>query len=169
MHWSYQCINSFLYIIYIQSLVTIDQPVCQVHFAILSVLVYLKMMMFAWDGYAKFAWGANELRPVSKIGHSASIFGQSPIGKKFNSELMVRNCLHRKRVALGTRKTTHFSQSKSVSLGTRASQVSGRFGFSPLTMGRYLWIECLPRGSSRWAAAPFQGPTLSLNYAQIKY
>ncbi len=40
----------------------------------------LQMMIFAWDGYAQFAWGANELRPSTKIGHSASIFGQSPLG-----------------------------------------------------------------------------------------
>lgn len=26
------------------------------------------MMKFAWDSYKKYAWGANELRPVSKTG-----------------------------------------------------------------------------------------------------
>lgn len=40
----------------------------------------LQMMKFAWDNYKKFAWGANELRPVSKMGHSASIFGSGRTG-----------------------------------------------------------------------------------------
>lgn len=39
-----------------------------------------EMMKFAWDMYAKYAWGENELRPVSKRGHSAGIFGTSAMG-----------------------------------------------------------------------------------------
>jgi len=39
-----------------------------------------QMMKHAWDSYKKYAWGANELRPISKRGHSASIFGQSSLG-----------------------------------------------------------------------------------------
>ena len=38
------------------------------------------MMKFAWDGYVNHAWGMNELRPISKTGHSASIFGSSSMG-----------------------------------------------------------------------------------------
>jgi mannosyl-oligosaccharide alpha-1,2-mannosidase len=38
------------------------------------------MMKFAWSNYRRFAWGENELRPVSKIGHSASVFGSSRLG-----------------------------------------------------------------------------------------
>uniref|UniRef100_A0AC34FS13 Alpha-1,2-Mannosidase n=1 Tax=Panagrolaimus sp. ES5 TaxID=591445 RepID=A0AC34FS13_9BILA len=38
------------------------------------------MMKFAWDNYKKYAWGSNELRPVSKMGHSASIFGSGRTG-----------------------------------------------------------------------------------------
>ncbi len=38
------------------------------------------MMKHAWDGYAKHAWGKNEVKPVSKRGHSASIFGSSSMG-----------------------------------------------------------------------------------------
>ena len=30
-----------------------------------------------WSNYEKFAWGENELRPISKVGHSANIFGTS--------------------------------------------------------------------------------------------
>jgi mannosyl-oligosaccharide alpha-1,2-mannosidase len=33
------------------------------------------MTLFAWSNYEKYAWGENELRPLSKIGHSAGIFG----------------------------------------------------------------------------------------------
>jgi len=39
-----------------------------------------KMMRHAWDNYVTYAWGKNELRPVSKRGHSASIFGSSSMG-----------------------------------------------------------------------------------------
>ncbi|KAK6727351.1 hypothetical protein RB195_005194 [Necator americanus] len=39
-----------------------------------------QMTKFAWDNYRKYAWGANELRPVSKGGHSASVFGAGDIG-----------------------------------------------------------------------------------------
>lgn len=39
-----------------------------------------QMMKFAWDGYRKYAWGSNELKPISKTGHSASIFGSGDIG-----------------------------------------------------------------------------------------
>jgi len=38
------------------------------------------MMRHAWDNYVTYAWGKNELRPVSKRGHSASIFGSSSMG-----------------------------------------------------------------------------------------
>ena len=33
------------------------------------------MMKTAWDGYAKYAFGQNELKPISMTGHSAGIFG----------------------------------------------------------------------------------------------
>ena len=38
------------------------------------------MMKTAWDGYAQFAFGQNELKPISKSGHSAGIFGGSTMG-----------------------------------------------------------------------------------------
>jgi len=38
------------------------------------------MMRHAWSGYAKYAWGANELKPISAKGHSASIFGSRHLG-----------------------------------------------------------------------------------------
>lgn len=34
-----------------------------------------KMTLFGWSNYEKFAWGENELKPISKRGHSAGIFG----------------------------------------------------------------------------------------------
>ena len=32
-------------------------------------------MKTAWDGYVAHAWGQNELKPISKGGHSSGIFG----------------------------------------------------------------------------------------------
>ena len=37
-------------------------------------------MKHAWDGYVKYAWGKNEVRPISLRGHSASIFGSASMG-----------------------------------------------------------------------------------------
>ena len=39
-----------------------------------------RMTKHAWDNYVKYAWGDNELRPISKKGHSAGIFGNSKLG-----------------------------------------------------------------------------------------
>ncbi|KYQ47770.1 Mannosyl-oligosaccharide 1,2-alpha-mannosidase IB [Trachymyrmex zeteki] len=39
-----------------------------------------RMMKHGWDNYVRYAWGKNELRPISKRGHSASIFGASNMG-----------------------------------------------------------------------------------------
>jgi mannosyl-oligosaccharide alpha-1,2-mannosidase len=39
-----------------------------------------EMMKFAWDMYSKYAWGQNELKPISKQGHSSSIFGSGALG-----------------------------------------------------------------------------------------
>ena len=38
------------------------------------------MMKLAWKGYETFAWGANELKPISKSRHSANIFGNADTG-----------------------------------------------------------------------------------------
>lgn len=38
------------------------------------------MMKHAWDNYKLYAWGKNELRPISKRGHTSSIFGSSNLG-----------------------------------------------------------------------------------------
>uniref|UniRef100_H3C0R9 alpha-1,2-Mannosidase n=1 Tax=Tetraodon nigroviridis TaxID=99883 RepID=H3C0R9_TETNG len=34
-----------------------------------------QMMKHAWESYRRYAWGSNELRPVSKRGHSSNLFG----------------------------------------------------------------------------------------------
>ena len=36
----------------------------------------MKMMQFAWDGYKKYAWGASEVRPVSKQRRNPGFFGE---------------------------------------------------------------------------------------------
>ncbi|KAF5909859.1 mannosyl-oligosaccharide 1,2-alpha-mannosidase IC-like, partial [Clarias magur] len=33
------------------------------------------MMKFAWDNYRHYAWGQNELRPLTKNGHIGNMFG----------------------------------------------------------------------------------------------
>ena len=38
------------------------------------------MIQHAWNGYRNFAFGANELRPISKTGHSAGVFGKTKMG-----------------------------------------------------------------------------------------
>lgn len=38
------------------------------------------MIKHAWDGYVKYAFGENELQPISKQGHSAGIFGKTKMG-----------------------------------------------------------------------------------------
>ncbi|KAI6202446.1 Alpha-1,2-Mannosidase [Aphelenchoides besseyi] len=38
------------------------------------------MMKFAWTNYRRYAWGENELKPVSRIGHSGSVFGAGNLG-----------------------------------------------------------------------------------------
>ena len=38
------------------------------------------MIKHAWDGYAKYAFGDNELKPISKTGYSAAVFGKTRLG-----------------------------------------------------------------------------------------
>ena len=38
------------------------------------------MMKDAFDDYERWAWGENELKPISQIGQSGGIFGDSKIG-----------------------------------------------------------------------------------------
>jgi len=38
------------------------------------------MMKFAWEMYSTYAWGQNELKPISRRGHSTNIFGNTALG-----------------------------------------------------------------------------------------
>lgn len=38
----------------------------------------LQMMKFAWDNYKLYAWGKNELRPLTRNGHLGNMFGECP-------------------------------------------------------------------------------------------
>ncbi|XP_017468399.1 PREDICTED: mannosyl-oligosaccharide alpha-1,2-mannosidase IA-like [Rhagoletis zephyria] len=40
----------------------------------------VKMMLHAWENYKLYAWGKNELRPLSQRPHSGSIFGAYDLG-----------------------------------------------------------------------------------------
>ena len=46
----------------------------------ITCYLYWQMIKHAWDGYVKFAFGENELKPMSKKGHSAAIFGKTKLG-----------------------------------------------------------------------------------------
>lgn len=35
------------------------------------------MTYFAWNSYKQYAWGKNELKPLSKTSHTPGIFGQA--------------------------------------------------------------------------------------------
>lgn len=37
-------------------------------------------MLTAWNNYKLYAWGKNELRPLSKRAHTGSVFGSSDLG-----------------------------------------------------------------------------------------
>ena len=38
------------------------------------------MLKDAWDDYSRYAWGENELKPVSQQGQTGGIYGDSKIG-----------------------------------------------------------------------------------------
>lgn len=38
------------------------------------------MMQHAWGNYKLYAWGKNELKPISKRAHTGSIFGSYELG-----------------------------------------------------------------------------------------
>lgn len=38
------------------------------------------MMVHSWENYKLYAWGKNELKPISKRPHSGSIFGTFDLG-----------------------------------------------------------------------------------------
>uniref|UniRef100_A0A0R3RFS0 alpha-1,2-Mannosidase n=1 Tax=Elaeophora elaphi TaxID=1147741 RepID=A0A0R3RFS0_9BILA len=40
----------------------------------------INMTKFAWENYRKYAWGFNELKPISRCEHSASVFGSGKLG-----------------------------------------------------------------------------------------
>lgn len=42
--------------------------------------VVKNMMLHGWDNYVQYAWGENELRPISRRGHSPGIFGSTKLG-----------------------------------------------------------------------------------------
>ena len=43
-------------------------------------LPLFQMIKHAWSGYSKYAMGENEVKPVSKKGHSAVVFGKTKLG-----------------------------------------------------------------------------------------
>lgn len=38
------------------------------------------MIKHAWDGYVKYAFGENELKPISKTAYKSGVFGNTKMG-----------------------------------------------------------------------------------------
>lgn len=49
---------------------------CQLTDPFVCPLFILQMMKFAWDNYKRYAWGKNELRPLTRNGHIGNMFGE---------------------------------------------------------------------------------------------
>ncbi|XP_030377611.1 mannosyl-oligosaccharide alpha-1,2-mannosidase IA-like [Scaptodrosophila lebanonensis] len=45
-----------------------------------KALKVIEMMKHAWNGYKKYAWGWNEVKPVSQKENPGSVFGSHPLG-----------------------------------------------------------------------------------------
>lgn len=50
------------------------------YFSRLCLFLSMQMAKHAWDNYKLYAWGKNELRPLTKRAHSGSIFGAYELG-----------------------------------------------------------------------------------------
>lgn len=52
-----------------------------INFSLFSFFLFcVQMMSHAWENYKLYAWGKNELRPLSKRAHTGSIFGSYDLG-----------------------------------------------------------------------------------------
>ena len=38
------------------------------------------MLLDAWNDYERYAWGQNQLKPISQVGETGGMFGESQIG-----------------------------------------------------------------------------------------
>ena len=67
------------------------------------------MMKEAWVNYKEYAWGENELRPISKKGHSAGIFGSTKMGSFcFSTFYLVSHQLFDRKARQLSMDWTHF-------------------------------------------------------------
>ena len=57
-----------------------NPPIKKGHLSTFVFSLFEQMILHAYSGYAKHAWGANEHRPISKTGHSANVFGSHSLG-----------------------------------------------------------------------------------------
>ncbi|TNN67686.1 Mannosyl-oligosaccharide 1,2-alpha-mannosidase IC [Liparis tanakae] len=48
------------------------------------VVEVVVMMKFSWDNYKRYAWGKNELRPLTRNGHIGNMFGGRPRKEEVN-------------------------------------------------------------------------------------
>ncbi|RXN16450.1 mannosyl-oligosaccharide 1,2-alpha-mannosidase IA-like protein [Labeo rohita] len=47
-----------------------------------AMSVLPEMMKFAWDNYKRYAWGKNELRPLTRNGHIGNMFAEYEIERR---------------------------------------------------------------------------------------
>ncbi|KAI7806139.1 putative mannosyl-oligosaccharide 1 [Triplophysa rosa] len=72
------CTYTFVYILYMRAHVCVcSEALQQLDFFSCLYLSALSlcMMKFAWDNYKLYAWGKNELRPLTRNGHIGNMFG----------------------------------------------------------------------------------------------
>ncbi|KAM3960979.1 mannosyl-oligosaccharide alpha-1,2-mannosidase IA isoform 2-T2 [Aphomia sociella] len=58
----------------------VDMPLEQMNDTIMRKRQVVKMMKHAWNNYKLYAWGKNELKPISKRPHLSSVFGAGDLG-----------------------------------------------------------------------------------------
>lgn len=72
--------NPVIYTVYYIFMIDLHILILFELFDLIAHFLCMQMMKHGWDNYVRYAWGKNELRPISKRGHSASIFGASNMG-----------------------------------------------------------------------------------------
>ncbi|KAI9524089.1 hypothetical protein NQZ68_021051 [Dissostichus eleginoides] len=103
------------------------------------------MMKFAWDNYKRYAWGKNELRPLTKNGHIGNMFG----------ECLMASRLKRLKRALVTTSSLPFTQ-QGKAHNLQGVSVSPASNWSEIRRG--LQVVCSGAYQSVHTAEPQRNP-----------
>lgn len=63
-----------------QQWIPLDSTLLTTHSSDPRAVKVREMTKHAWNNYVKYAWGDNELRPISRVGHDPGIFGRTKLG-----------------------------------------------------------------------------------------